>query len=359
MTTSSGLDGVARVIVGVDTHLDEHVAVAIDHHGTRLGEYRLGTTAKGYEDLETWAIGLGQVSTFGVEGTGSYGAGLARHLARCGHKVIEVNRPDRSTRRRLGKSDPLDAEMAARSVLAGVARESPKSGVDKVEMILVLKIVKDSAMKARMQAINQMKALVVTAPVELREELAGLNARRLVDRCSSFRPGRLATPVAAAKHALRLLARRHSQLTCEIEGIDDELARLTAETAPALVHTFGVGADTAATLLVTAGSHPERLRSEPAFAALCGVNPIPASSGKTERHRLNRGGDRQANAALYRVVLVRLRYDERTREYMRRRTREGMTKSEVIRCLKRYVARQIFAILHEIGRKNLALPAAA
>ena len=161
------------------------------------------------------------------------------------------------------------------------------------------------------------------------------------------------------KHALRLLARRHSQLTCEIEGIDDELARLTAETAPALVHTFGVGADTAATLLLTAGSNPERLRSEPAFAALCGVNPIPASSGKTERHRLNRGGDRQANAALYRVVLVRLRYDERTREYMRRRTREGMTKSEVIRCLKRYVARQIFAILHEIGRKNLALPAAA
>ncbi len=224
-----------------------------------------------------------------------------------------------------------------RSVLAGVARESPKSSVDKVEMIRVLKIVKDSAMKARTQAINQMKALVVTAPVELREELAGLNARRLVDRCISFRPGRLAKPVAAAKHALRLLARRHSQLTCEIEGIDDELARLTAETAPALVHTFGVGADTAATLLVTAGSNPERLRSEPAFAALCGVNPIPASSGKTERHRLNRGGDRQANAALYRVVLVRLRYDERTREYMRRRTREGMTKSEVIRCLKRYV----------------------
>ncbi len=224
MTTSSGLDGVARVIVGVDTHLDEHVAVAIDHHGTRLGEYRLGTTAKGYEDLETWAIGLGQVATFGVEGTGSYGAGLARHLARCGHKVIEVNRPDRSTRRRLGKSDPLDAEMAARSVLAGVARESPKSGVDKVEMIRVLKIVKDSAMKARTQAINQMKALVVTAPVELREELAGLNARRLVDRCISFRPGRLATPVAAAKHALRLLARRHSQLTCEIEGVWGRMA---------------------------------------------------------------------------------------------------------------------------------------
>ena len=354
-----GLDGVARVIVGVDTHLDEHVAVAIDHHGARLGEYRLATTAKGYKGLESWAIGLGGVATFGIEGTGSYGVGLARYLAKCGHTVIEVNRPDRSTRRRLGKSDPLDAEMAARSVLAGVARESPKSGVDKVEMIRVLKITKDSGMKARTQAMNQMKALVVTAPVELREDLDGLNARRLVDRCRSFRPGRLATPTAAAKHALRLLARRHSHLTYEIEGIDKELVRLTAETAPALVHTFGVGADTAATLLVTAGSNPERLRSESAFAALCGVNPILASSGKTNRHRLNRGGDRHANAALYRVVLVRLRHDERTREYMQRRTREGMTKPEIIRCLKRYVARQVFAILSELGRKNLALPAAA
>ena len=256
MTTSGNLDGVARVIVGVDTHLDEHVAVAIEHHGARLGEYRLATTAKGYKGLESWAIGLGGVATFGIEGTGSYGVGLARYLAKCGHTVIEVNRPDRSTRRRLGKSDPLDAEMAARSVLAGVARESPKSGVDKVEMIRVLKITKDSGMKARTQAMNQMKALVVTAPVESREDLDGLNARRLVDRCRSFRPGRLATPTAAAKHALRLLARRHSHLTYEIEGIDKELVRLTAETAPALVHTFGVGADTAATLLVTAGSNP-------------------------------------------------------------------------------------------------------
>ncbi len=231
MTTSGNLDGVARVIVGVDTHLDEHVAVAIDHHGARLGEYRLATTAKGYKGLESWAIGLGGVATFGIEGTGSYGVGLARYLAKCGHTVIEVNRLDRSTRRRLGKSDPLDAEMAARSVLAGVARESPKSGVDKVEMIRVLKITKDSGMKARTQAMNQMKALVVTAPVELREDLDGLNARRLVDRCRSFRPGRLATPTAAAKHALRLLARRHSHLTYEIEGIYKELVRLTAETA--------------------------------------------------------------------------------------------------------------------------------
>ena len=268
MTTSGGLDDVARVIVGVDTHLDEHLAVAIDRLGARLGEHRLPTTLKGYEGLDRWATGLGVAVAFGIEGTGSYGAGLARHLAGRGRTVIEVNRPDRSTRRRLGKSDPVDAEMAARAVLAGVAKDYPKSGLDKVEMIRMLKIVKDSAIKARTQAINQMKALIVTAPVELRHKLAGLPVRRLVACCSSFRPGRLATPAAAAKHALRLLARRHIHLTVEI--------------APALVHTFGVGADTAATLLVTAGSNPERLRSEPAFAALCGVNPIPASSGKTD-----------------------------------------------------------------------------
>jgi transposase len=257
----------------------------------------------------------------------------------------------------VGKSDPVDAEMAARAVLAGVAKDYPKSGLDKVEMIRMLKIVKDSAIKARTQAINQMKALIVTAPVELRHKLAGLNVRRLTARCASFRPGELAAPLAAAKHVLRLLARRHYQLTSEIEGIDTELVRLTSETAPALVDVFGIGPDTAATLLVTAGSNPERLRSEAAFAALCGVNPIPASSGRTNRHRLNRGGDRQANSALYRIVLVRLRYHEPTKAYMSRRVGEGMTKSEVIRCLKRYVARQIYSILREMGRKNIATAA--
>jgi transposase len=257
----------------------------------------------------------------------------------------------------LGKSDPIDAEMAARAVLAGVAKDYPKSGLDKVEMIRMLKIVKDSAIKARTQAINQMKALIVTAPVELRHKLAELNVRRLVARCASFRPGELVAPLATAKHALRLLARRHYQLTSEIEGIDSELVRLTSETAPALVDVFGIGPDTAATLLVTAGSNPERLRSEAAFAALCGVNPIPASSGKTNRHRLNRGGDRQANSALYRIVLVRLRYHKPTMEYMSRRMGEGMTKPEIIRCLKRYVARQIYPVLREMGDKNIALAA--
>ena len=276
--TSTNPIGVTRVIVGVDTHRDEHVAVAIDCLGARLGQRRLPTAPRGYESLHCWASGLGEVGAFGIEGAGSYGAGLTRYLAGLGQTVIEVNRPDRSTRRRVGKSDPVDAEMAARSGLAGVARDQPKSGLDKVEMIRMLKIVKDSAIKARTQAINQMKALIVTAPSELRPELVGLGVPRLVALCARFRPGHLATQAGAAKYSLRLLALRHGQLTSEIEGVNHELLRLTA------------------------GGNPERLRSEAAFAALCGVNPIPASSGRTNRHRLNRGGDRQANAALYRIV---------------------------------------------------------
>jgi transposase len=331
------------VIIGVDTHQDQHVAVAIDEQGVRLSEHRVVTNRQGYAELQRWSRSLGEIRAFGIEGTGSYGAGIARFLTNRGYAIVEVNRSDRSTRRRKGKSDPTDAEMAARSVLAGVANATPKSGGGEVEMIRMLKNTKDSAVKARTQAINQMKALVVTAPAELRETLDGLAVGGLAKRCSSFRPGPLGDPTAAAKYALRSLARRHRQLGAEIQNLEAELDRLTRAVAPALVGTFGIGPDTAATLLVTAGSNPERLHSEAAFAALCGVSPIPASSGKTNRHRLNRSGDRQANAALYRIVVVRLRYDPRTKEYMRRRTGEGMSKTEVIRCLKRYVAREVFA----------------
>ena len=345
----------ARVVIGVDTHKDEHVAVAVDRLGARLGQHRLRATAAGYAGLERWATTMEAVLVFGVEGTGSYGAGLARFLSGRGHKVVEVNRPDRFTRRRFGKSDPVDAEAAARAVLSGVAQGSPKSGTLGVEMIRTLKIAKDSAMKARTQAINQMMALVVTAPSDLREALSGLSAVSLVRRCIGLRPGEVVTTTAAAKLALRSIARRHRQLTAEIKAMDAELTRLTAETAPALVQAFCIGPDTAATLLITAGDNPERLRSEAAFAALCGVSPVPASSGKTNRHRLNRGGDRRANAALHRVVIVRLRHDERTRSYMRRRVQEGMTKPEVIRCLKRYLAREVFSILRGPAHANSAL----
>ena len=336
-----------QVIIGVDTHKDQHVAVAIDGRGVRLGEKHVPVATSGYEKLERWSCDLGQIHAFGIEGTGSYGAGLARFLTGRGYTVIEVNRPDRSVRHRKGKSDPTDAEIAARSVLAGVADATPKSGDGEVEMIRMLKSAKNSAVKARTQAINQMKALVLTAPAELRETLDGLGTSALVKRCRSFRPGRPANPKAAAKYTLRSLACRYHQLSEEIQDLRAELQRLIEAAAPALVEAFGVGPDTAADLLVAAGSNPDRLSSEAAFASLCGVSPVPASSGKTNRHRLNRGGDRQANAALYRIVVVRLGRDPRTQAYLRRRTTEGMTKIEVIRCLKRYVAREVYSIIRK------------
>ena len=237
--------------------------------------------------------------------------------------------------------------MAARAVLAGVADATPKSGEGEVEMIRMFKSAKDSPVKARTQAINQMKALVVTAPAELRETLDGLAAGALVTSCKSFRTGRLDGPLAAARYTLRSLARRYRQLSEEVRDLEAELDRLTRTAAPALVGIFGIGPDSAANLLIAAGSNPERFQSEAAFASLCGVSPIPASSGKTNRHRLNRGGDRQANAALYRIVVVRLRHDRRTNAYMRWRTTEGMSKTEVIRCLKRYVAREVFSALQD------------
>ena len=338
---------VAEVIIGVDTHRDQHVAVAIDGRGVRLGERHVPTTIRGYDDLERWSCSLGEIRAFGIEGTGSYGAGVARFMTGRDHTVIEVNRPDRSVRYRKGKSDPTDAEMAARSVLAGVADATPKSGEGEVEMLRMLKSARDSAVKARTQAGNQMKALVVTAPAELRETLDGLTIIALARRCRSFRPSRLDDPRTAAKYALRSLACRYRQLSEEVRDLESEMERLTRSIAPALVEAFGVGPDTAATLLVAAGSNPDRLRSEAAFASLCGVNPIPASSGRTNRHRLNRGGDRQANAALYRIVLVRLSHDPRTQAYMRRRIAEGMTKRDIIRCLKRYVAREVYSTIRK------------
>ena len=294
MTAVVGLEAIraVQVVVGVDTHQDEHVAVAIDQQGVRLAERHAPANSYGYRGLERWSQKLGEVRAFGVEGTGSHGAGLARFLSSRGFTGVEVNRPDRSTRYRKGKSDLTDAEMAARAVLAGVADAIPKPGQGEVEMIRMLESAKDSAVKARTQAINHTKALVVTAPARLRETLDGLSVSALSTRCRSFRIHRLSGPVSAAKYALRSLACRYHQLSEETRNLKAELARLIGIASPTLINILGVGPHTAATLLITAGSNPERLRPEAAFAAHCGVSPIPTSSGKTNRHRLNRGGDR-------------------------------------------------------------------
>jgi transposase len=342
-------DAKAEVILGVDTHLEVHVAVVVDHLGRRLGELSVPTTAKGYERLLCWAEGFGPVRCAGIEGTSSYGVGLARHLKAQGIKVLEVERPkrpQRSSRRNLKKSDPSDAESAARAVLAGETSGVPKSADGCVEMIRALRAARRSAMKARTQAANQLQGLRVTAPEELRHRLRNLSTKELVAVAARFRLGDDPHDVlAATKFALRSVARRYQALSAEIAELDAHLDRLVAQVAPELISLAGIGTDHAATLLIVAGDNPQRLRSEASFASLCGVSPVEASSGKVVRHRLNRGGNRDANRALYMICLARMRRERRTKEYVARRTAEGKSKPEIIRCLKRYVAREAYRVL--------------
>jgi transposase len=346
-----------RVTVGVDTHKDTHVAAARDQLGRRLGTTQVPTSSAGYAQLLSWAHALGEVVAWGVEGTGSYGAGLARFLAAQGQRVVEVNRPDRQARRRRGKSDAVDADAAARAVQAGEATGVPKAQDGVVEMLRALRVARQTAVKARTQAINALKGLLVTAPAELREQLGGLPTGRLVGAAAELEVGTLTTPTAATKLALRGLAQRYQHLDAEIALLTEQLDALTARHAPKLRDLHGVGPDCAAALLIAAGDNPRRLHSEAAFAALCGTSPVEASSGKTRRHRLNRGGDRQANAALHRVVVVRLRWHQPTRDYATRRTTQGKTSKEILRCLKRYVAREVFAVLRQIDDPGLAAAA--
>jgi len=348
-------EGAVRVTVGVDTHKDAHVARAKDQLGRRLGEKIIPTTPRGYRALLAWAKSHGEVATFGVEGTGSYGAGLARYLQSEGHVVIEVIRPNRQARRRHGKSYPADADAAASAVLAGDATGQPKAADATVEMIRALRVARQTAIKARTQASNAMKALVVTAPDDLRECLRELSTIALVRTCARLRPGKLVDPTTATKVALRSLALRHEALETEAKVLEAQLTRLTAGVAPELLAVFGLGTDSAGALLVAAGDNPRRLRSEAAFAMLCGASPVEASSGKVTRHRLNRGGDREANCALYHIVMVRLRWHQPTKDYMARRTTEGKSKREIIRCLKRYVAREIYAVLRSMQLSDVAI----
>jgi len=332
-----------KVIIGVDTHKHVHVAVAIDVWGIRLEDRSFPADSGGYRQLISWAIELGPIDAFGIEGTGSYGAGLTSAVRRAGYQVIEVNRGDRRARRANGKSDTMDAELAARSVLAGQSNAVPKTADGAVEMMRQLKIARDTAVKARTSAIISLKQIIVNAPAELRESLAGLTDKTLIDRCAGFRPGSIDSTTASAKHTLRALARRWLFLNDEIHDHDRHLDQLTAETSPKLRDGFGIGADTAAEMLIIFGDDPERIRSEAAFAKLCGVCPIPASSGMTTgRHRLYRGGHRQANSALYRSTIVRMRFHQPTIDYVARRTSEGMPKREIIRCIKRFLAREVY-----------------
>ena len=346
---------------GVDTHIDTHTAAALDGLGHLLGHQRFPTTVAGYAQLLAWLTGWGPVVAVGIEGTGSYGAGLARHLTASGIRIVEVDHPDRRTRRKYGKSDPVDAVAAARAVQAGTATGTPKTRDGVVESIRALRVARNGAIKAHTAAINSLRQLVVTAPEELRAHLTGLGSKTLVATCARLRPGDLADPIQGVKAALRRLARRCQMLDGEITDADTDLTSLVARAAPSLVERFGVGTEVAGQLLITAGDNPSRLRSEASFAALCGVSPIAASSGRTNRHRLNRGGDRAANSALHRVVIVTMRYHPATRAYVERRTAEGLSKREIIRCLKRYVARELLPDIQTAvpGPDTKPLPTAA
>lgn len=330
------------VTVGVDTHLDLHVAAVIDEAGRLLGTQAFAASTRGYVALVTWAERFGPVERVGVEGTGTYGAGLARFVRAYGLEAVEVNRPDRSLRRRHGKSDPIDAQAAARATLAGVAATAPKTREGQVEMIRVLRVARRGALKARVAAAEQLYGVLYSAPEELRAPLLGLKIKALVRACAAMRPGPLTTPTAATKTTLWTLARRWQQLQAELDRLDLQLQALVGAAAPTLLALPGVGIDTAGQLLVTAGDNPQRLRGEAAFAHLCGVAPIPASSGRTHRHRLNRGGDRHANNALWRIALVRMRCHPPTRAYVERRTKQGLSKLDIMRCLKRYIAREVY-----------------
>ncbi|MGW0811641.1 IS110 family transposase [Streptomyces viridiviolaceus] len=334
------------VVGGVDTHTDFHQAAVIDSIGRHLATAPFPTTPDGYRCLLQWLRTHGEVLAVGVEGTGAYGSELARFLRANEVTVVDVHRPDRKARRANGKSDPVDAYAAATAVLSGRANGRPKTRDGIVEAIRSLRVVRRSAIKSRTQTINQIRTLIVSAPAEVRERLRDLPTYQLIAQLARSRPGTdLADPTCAVRTALRRLARRYQHLTEEIAEADAELEPLVAQAAPGLVELVGVGTETAAQLLITAGDNPDRLKSEASFAHLCGASPISASSGRTNRHRLNRGGDRQANHALHTIALVRMRYDPRTRLYVARRTAEGMSKKDIFRCLKRFIAREVYKYL--------------
>lgn len=345
----ASISPIARAVIGgVDTHKDLHVAAVVDADDRVLGSGVFPATRAGYRELLAWMGGFGDLARVGVEGTGCYGAGLMRFLAGAGVEVWEVARPDRSDRRRRGKNDVLDAQNAAHAARAGRRVVTPKARDGMVEALRVLHVTRGTAVAAHREALQVLDAHVIAAPETLRARVRGLSRIELVRAAAGWRADAqvLRDPADAARAAMGHLARRIVQLDDEIAELDAQIAPLVRELAPSLLAATGFGIHTAAQLLVTMGDNPERITTEPRFAKLCGVAPLDASSGKTQdRHRLNRGGDRAANSAPYIVALTRMRHDERTRAYIDRRTSEGKTKPEIIRCLKRYAAREAYYLI--------------
>ena len=335
------------VVGGVDTHKDMHTAAVITAPGVVLGTEAFSTTRAGYRAMLHWMRSHGEVLRVGVEQTGSFGAGLSRHLALAGVPVLEVTGPEPAGRRSKGKDDELDAVAAARAALTGQRVQVAKDRSGAVEALRVLRTTRSSAVKCRRAALQQLRNTVLAAPDEVREPLRYLTRMQLIRTCAGSRPDMMAwrDAAVASRIALKALARRILNLGDEIATLDAMNKPLVLELGPGLIDLEGIGVENAGAFIVAAGDNPERLKSEASFAMMCGASPIPASSGKTQRHRLNRGGNRQLNSALHMVVVCRMRTDQRTKSYIARRTREGLSIREIMRCLKRYVAREVYNTL--------------
>lgn len=340
---------VCSVIGGVDTHKDLHVAAIVDEHGHVLGNQCFATTRHGYKQMLAWMRSFGQLRRIGVEATGTYGAGLLRYMRTAGVEVLEVTAPDKHDRRKRGKNDDLDAQNAAHAALTGKRTVTPKSRDGMIESLRVLKACRKTAVAARRVALQMIQNTIVCAPDELRETLRKMTRMQLVRTLAAWRPDLTdyRSVVSAYKITLKSLGRRYLELHDEVADLDTMIIAIVDELAPNLVAQNSIGHESAAQLLLTAGDNPERLHSEASFAALCGASPVPASSGKTIRYRLNRGGDRAANSALHIIAIGRLRTDPRTKAYMAKRVAEGHSKLEAIRCLKRYIAREVFALIRQ------------
>jgi transposase len=343
-----------RVVVGgVDTHKDLHFAAVVDDQDRVLANESFATTRHGYKQMLAWLRSFGELARIGVECTGTYGAGLLRYLQHAGVTVLEVTAPDKQDRRKRGKDDTIDAENAAHAAFAQVRTVTPKTRDGMVESLRVLKVCRKTAVSARRVALQLIQNSIVSAPDELRESLRTMTRMQLVRTLAAWRPdlSDYRSLTSAYRIALKSLGRRYLELHDEIADLDVMIAKLVDELAPELIARNSIGYESAAQLLLTAGDNSGRLQSEASFAALCGVSPVPASSGKVCRHRLNRGGDRAANSALHIVAIGRLRTDARTKAYVAKRLSQGHSKLEAIRCLKRYIAREVFYIIQRRQRE--------
>ena len=348
------------VVGGVDTHKDLHVAAVVDEVDRVLASQSFATTRHGYKQMLAWMRTFGQLRRVGVECTGTYGSGLLRYMQTAGVEVLEVTTPDKSDRRKRGKDDDLDAQNAAHAAFAGRRTVTPKSRDGMTESLRVLKVCRKTAVAARRVALQLIHNTIVCAPDELRDVLRTMTRMQLIRTLAAWRPdlSDYRNLASAYRIALKSLGRRYLELHDEIADLDVMIGAIVDELAPALVARNSIGHESAAQLLLTAGDNSERVHSEASFAALCGVNPVPASSGKVTRHRLNRGGDRAANSALHIIAIGRLRTDPRTKAYVQKRIAEGHSKLEAIRCLKRYIAREVFTLIsqqrREVNRTQIA-----